>query len=173
MSSCLSSRQARGPGCQEEPQGRQGFRRCLWQGIPKSGSKARHQILLGRAEERESKPLVELMLSVVFPQTQEFFLIYSMVSFAIRFCWEKLTLVGQGLTVPETLCWCWELSSLTLGKSTSGSFYISCRGRKLLFITQWDPGCSICWFSSSRAWSRGRSRGWKLDPAGVQSAKLW
>lgn len=45
-----------------------------------------NQILLGKAEEREDKPFVELMLSGVFPQTQEFFLMYSVVSFAIRFC---------------------------------------------------------------------------------------
>lgn len=86
MSSCLSSRQARDPGCQEEPRGTRGFRRCLWQGTPKSRYEARNQILLGRAEERESKPFVELMLSVAFLQTEELFLMYSVVSFAIRFC---------------------------------------------------------------------------------------
>lgn len=86
MSSCLSSRQARDPVCQEEPQGTRRFRHCLWQGTPKSRSKARNHILLGKAEERENKPFVELMLSGVFPQTQEFFLMYSVVSFAIRFC---------------------------------------------------------------------------------------
>lgn len=73
-----------------------GFRCYHWQGTSVSRSEARNQILLGQTEGRESKPFVELVLSVGSHQTRELFLLYSVVSFAIWFYWEKLILVGQG-----------------------------------------------------------------------------
>lgn len=52
-----------------------GFRCYHWQGTPVSRSEARNQILLGETEGRESKPFVELVLSVGSHQTRELFLL--------------------------------------------------------------------------------------------------
>lgn len=50
------------------------------------------------------------------------------------------------------------------------NYFYFLQRKKLVFIRQRDPSCSGGLFSSS---SRAGSRGWDLNPAGVQSVKPW
>lgn len=141
------------PGCQVEPQ----------------GTSQRIQML--SLSGKKSKPFVELLLSVASHQTSELFLLHSVVNFAIWFCWEKLTWVGQGLTLPDVVMWSNTKSSAA--EAHIWSYIYFPQRKKLLSITWWYPSCSSSLFSNSRAWSREKSRGWGLNPAGIQRAKPW
>lgn len=152
MSSCLSSRQARDPGCQEEPQGTQGFRRCLWQGTPKIQSQESNFAGEGRGKREQAICAAHVVSSL---SSDSGFFPHALCG---EFCNQILLReahVGRPRVDPSR----GPVLMLSSTESNTGeihiwsSFYFLQR-QKLLFIKQCDPGCSISCFSSSSSSSR-------------------